>query len=409
MKRRLILLLVFMLAGALLYQLMRSDSGYVLLAYGATTVEMSLWTGLALWLLGFVIFYFLWRLFRGGRKVGKLLTGERRLSPRAQSRTMAALVDFIEGNWQVARKQLVKSAGKSVNPLVNYLAAARCSYELGDFPGALDLLHKAEKSRGSSELAVALTQARMQLGSKRFEQCLATLKRIKRLAPEHPVVLDLLADVYWALDDIDALEELLPALRELNVRSGEGLKKLQIDVYLRQLQLVEKRHQKQPDAAACKQALDDIWARIPASLHKEPELMAGFAAALHRLGCDEQAEPLLTQALQKHWQDEWVALYGLVQGSDPKTQLKIANTWLRQHDADATLLATLGRLCVRNQLWGKARDYFSESLDMLPAADVYADLARLLDQLGESEASARCYREGLEHAARERQARVQTL
>ena len=396
MKKRLILLIVFMLLGALLFQLMRHDSGYVLLAYGATTVEMSLWTALALALVVLGVFYLLWRLAHTSRKVSAFLSrGRQRYSDRAQNRTMAALVSFIEGNWLVARKQLVKSADKSANPLVNYLAAARCSYELKDFSGALDMLHKAEKCRDSSELAVALTQARMQLGSQRYEQCLATLKRIKRLAPEHPVVLDLLAHVYWELDDMEALEALLPSLRQGKVRSRDALNRLEAEVYLRQIQLLEKRYKKDGDKVLCKQGLDEIWARIPSGLQKEPSFMAGFAAANVRLGFDAQAEPLLAKALQKDWRSEWVELYGRTNADDSKAQLKVANSWLKQHDADAVLMAALGRICTRNELWGKARDYFRQSLDMQPNAEVYLELGLLLEHLGEADQSATLYREAL--------------
>ncbi|WP_020207680.1 heme biosynthesis HemY N-terminal domain-containing protein [Gilvimarinus chinensis] len=403
MKKRLILLLLFMLLGALVFQLMRYDSGYVLIAYASTTVEMSVWTALMLFLLLAFAVYWVGRLVRGGRKVVRFIGSGRRQSMSAQSQTMTALVDFIEGNWLVARKKLIKSADKSINPLVNYLAAARCSYELKDFSGALDLLHKAEKSRESSELAVALTQARMQLGSRRYEQCLATLKRIKRSAPEHPVVLDLLANVYWELDDIDALEELLPSLRRLKVRNNEDLRSLEINVYLRQLQLLEKRHKKLQDIPMSKSALDSIWSRVPAAQQKEPELMAGFAAVLLRLGCDEDAEPMLAKALQKQWREEWVELYGHTKGANPKAQLKTAAAWQKQQGSDAVLLAALGRICTRNQLWGKAKDYFRESLDVAPKADVYLELGLLLEQLGESDNGAALYREALHYLARSQQ------
>ncbi|MDO3384405.1 heme biosynthesis HemY N-terminal domain-containing protein [Gilvimarinus sp. SDUM040013] len=398
MKKRLILLLPSMVGGALLFQLMRSDRGYVLLSWGHTSVEMSIWTALGLWLLGFVIFYWGWRFFSGSRRFGRFVLGERKQTPRSQQKTFSALVKFIEGNWPLARKQLVKSASRSANPLVNYLAAARCAYEQGDFPGALDLLHKAEKSQPGSELAVALTQARMQLGSKRYEQCLATLKRIKRLAPEHPVVLDLLADVYWALDDIDALEELLPTLHRLSAKGSEGLIQLEVDVYLRQLKKLEVRRKKDGSDAVQKQELDAIWERVPNKLSQEPELMAAFAMALHRLGCDHEAEPLLHKALQKRWHSCWVERYGLVQ-ADAAYQLKVATSWQKQHDADGAMMATLGRLCVRNQLWGKARDYFRQALEMKPGADVYLDYAALLERLGEPEQSADLCRQGLQYLA----------
>lgn len=394
MKKKLIVVLLAMLGGALLFQVIRSESGYVLFAFAKTSVEMSLWTALVIWLASFCIFYWGWRLASGSKKLGKFVLGERAHSPRVQQKTFEALVNFIEGNWQLARKQLVKNAPRSGNPLVNYLAAARCAYEQDDFSGALDLLHKAEKSQGSSELAVALTQARMQLGSQRYEQCLATLKRIKRVAPEHPVVLDLLADVYWALREFDALEELLPTLRQLSIRTPEALKRLEIDVYLLQLSKLNygrKRELEQPHA---KTELDAVWQRVPPKLRQEPELMAGFAAALHRCGCDQEAEPWLHKALQKQWKPEWVELYGHLQ-ADSAAQLKVAAVWEKKHDADADLMATLGRLSMRNQLWGKARDYLRQSLDMEARPDVYCNLAELHEQLGDMTLSADVYREGL--------------
>lgn len=401
MKRRLIILLLVMVAGALLFQLIRHDGGYVLIAYGHKTIEMSAWTGLVILALCFWVFWLLLRLLSAGRRAGKLFTRHNKFSSRAQSKTMAALVDFIEGDWTAARKKLLRSASKSVSPQVNYLAAARCAYELKDFSGALDLLHKAERSRGSSELAVALTQARMQLGSQRYEQCLATLNRIKRTAPEHPVVLDLLADVYLALDDIDALEQLLPSLRQLKIRLPESMRKLEVVVYARQLALGSRAARQlatAPDAS--KAELDAVWQRMGKSLQKEPDLIAVYAFELHRLGFDQEAEPRLVTALKGEWRSEWVALYGELDGANVEAQIKMASTWLPQHDADAVLLCTLGKLSLRNSLWGQARDYFKASLDIAPTAEVYELQARLLQQLGEVEASNALYREGLEFSAR---------
>ena len=400
MKRRLVILLLVMVAGALLFQMMRHDGGYVLIAYGHKTIEMSAWTGLVILALCFFVFWMLLRVISVGRNAGKLLTRERKYSSRAQSKTMAALVDFIEGDWSAAQKKLVRSAGKSVSPQVNYLAAARCAYELKDFSGALDLLHKAERSRGSSELAVALTQARMQLGSKRYEQCLATLNRIKRTAPEHPVVLDLLADVYFALDEIDALEQLLPSLRQLKIRPSETLRELEIAVFERQLALSTRpARQISAGAEASKAELDAVWQRLAKSLQKEPALIGVYAVELHRLGYDQEAEPRLVSALKGEWRSEWVALYGELTGANISAQLKTAHSWLKTHDADAVLLCTLGKLSLRNSLWGQARDYFKASLDIAPSAEVYELQARLLLQLGEADASNALYREGLEFSA----------
>ena len=55
----------------------------------------------------------------------------------------------------------------------------------------------------------------------------------------------------------------------------------------------------------------------------------------------------------------------------------------------------LGRLALRNKLWGQARDYFESSHRLRPSAEACAELARLLFSLGERELSAQYYREGL--------------
>ena len=55
----------------------------------------------------------------------------------------------------------------------------------------------------------------------------------------------------------------------------------------------------------------------------------------------------------------------------------------------------MGRLSLRNNLWGKARDYFETSHRLQPSAETCAELARLLFSLGERELSAQFYREGL--------------
>ena len=66
-------------------------------------------------------------------------------------------------------------------------------------------------------------------------------------------------------------------------------------------------------------------------------------------------------------------------------QLQRAERWLEGRPLDAVLLMALGRLSLRNQLWGKARDYFERSLKLVPDTEVFAELARLLQNLHEPE------------------------
>lgn len=72
-----------------------------------------------------------------------------------------------------------------------------------------------------------------------------------------------------------------------------------------------------------------------------------------------------------------------------------AEEWHKQYGEQSVLLLTLGRLCVRCQLWGKARGYFEESVKLHADPETYAEYGKLLEQFGELDSAVQKYREGL--------------
>ncbi|BFM13892.1 heme biosynthesis protein HemY [Maricurvus nonylphenolicus] len=396
MRRLLLVLFVALLLGAGSYQLLENNSGYLLLVLNNTSITMNIWfAGLIVGASLLAVWFVVWLIRSGfkstGAAVSRVFFGHER---RAQRRTSRGLIDFMEGNWKNARRQLLKAAPKAETPLVNYLAAARSAYELGDEQQASKLLHKAESMAPESSLAVALTQARMQLLDKKYEQCAATLQRAQQQAPKHPVVLDLLYQVYIALQDWDALEKMLQDLRRYQVVSGEALDELTAKVYHNLLQSDGERAVLLSAEAGLKR-LQKTWLRLPKAQQKSPQLLAEYVAQLRRIGADKDAEVLLRKSLQQNWSSEAILAYGQVQGGDLQKQLLVAESWLKERPANAALLLTLGRLCLRNQLWGKARDYFENSLRLEKQGQTYAELARLLANLGEHELSTEYYQHGL--------------
>jgi HemY protein len=75
--------------------------------------------------------------------------------------------------------------------------------------------------------------------------------------------------------------------------------------------------------------------------------------------------------------------------------LSRAEGWLADHPKEPQLLLCLGRLSARDELWGKARDYFENAYRLEKSAEICAELGRLLDALGEPTVAAAYYREGL--------------
>ncbi len=88
-------------------------------------------------------------------------------------------------------------------------------------------------------------------------------------------------------------------------------------------------------------------------------------------------------------------LFGLVEGKDASKQLKRVEGWLASHGEDPDLLLAAARLCLRNELWGKARSYLESVIALRPTPEAYQEYGQLLNRLGESADAAQAFRDGL--------------
>jgi HemY protein len=397
MIRGLLFFCIFLIIGSVTYQILEDGSNsYLLIVWNKTSIEMNLWFSL---LIIFSVLFLIWlmfAIFRGS--FNSVIYTKHKIfgigDEKAQAKTVDGLIDFIEENWTLARKKLTQSANKVKAPTINYLAAARSAYELGDEQGALELLHKAETSTARGGLAIALTQARMQFGNKQYEQTLATLERASLIRAEHPVILNLRLQVYTQLKDWIELKKLLPVLLKNNITSSEEFNHIELNLYRTQLnEQIEKLSTSSLNEK--KQALSKTWADIPTKLQQNENILSVYASQLMAIGEHDLAEKCLSNALEKKWLGQWIDLYGLLLCSDSRRPLQVAEKWLPKHADSAHLLLALGRLCIKNQQWGRAVDFFEKSLKLQARTEAYAELARLLDYMSEHEKSHAYYKLGL--------------
>jgi HemY protein len=382
--------LVALLLGVGVVALIETDPGYILMAYGDYTLETSLWVGLLLLGLFTLLVYLVVRLLR------RLLAGQHSLagwfsdrkSRQSARLTNRGLINFIEGNWNKARRQLLRGATHSDAPLLNYLVAARASHRVGELDKVREYLGAAEATDSQAGIAVELTQAEMRLEAGQYEQALATLVRARRNAGRHPYVLDLLCKAYRGLGDWQALSDLLPELRKYKVMPEDELAGLESEVQVRLLQASAAAED--PGAS-----LQRHWQSLPANFKRDPGLLHTYVELLVDAGAAAAAEKVILRALKQQWDATLVDLYGRVEGDDPGKQLANAEAWLSEHPEDPDLLRCLGRLATREQLWSHARDYFERSAAARPSAETYAELGRLLAAMGDAKASAGCFNQAL--------------
>jgi HemY protein len=390
---RFFVLLLLLIGSVWLGIQLKADPGYLLIAYKAWTVEMPLWIGFIVIGGISVALYLLVRVMSTSSQLRRLWLNwkERRRLQRAQKATNKGLIQAAEGNWKEAEINLIRGTRKNTLPLINYLVAARAAQELGAYDRRDDYLRLAHKTTPAAEIAVGVVQAQLQFLHQQLEQSLATVRRLHELAPRHTFILKLLKRLYIELRDWESLAELLPQLRKRQVLTALEAADLEQQIY-QQLLIGTATKQTGTDA------LHNLWSRMPRALHQQPLILKLYAQYLIQRGEADTAAYLLRDALKRTWNDEWVRLYGLAKTSDHAKQLSIAEGWVKQHPNDAVLLLTLGRLCMNNQLWGKARDYFETSVKLSHQPEVYQELGELLDKLDAHHLAADCYRKGLSKA-----------
>ncbi|WP_263261844.1 heme biosynthesis HemY N-terminal domain-containing protein [Pseudomonas sp. RIT-PI-S] len=367
--------------------------GYVLIDYPHVfRYESGLWTTLAA-VLALVL---LGLLFVGLARLLLTSTGvvnpwsRRNRRRRLQAAIARGQVDLAEGRWASAQKHLKVAAENERYPLFYYLGAARAANEQGLHEESDSLLERALQRQPKAELAVALSHAQLQADRGDGAGALATLEVMHERYPGNTQVLRQLAGLCAQRNEWASVARLLPELRKHKVMAAEDIAALEQRAVGERLLLGDLDGQGSDEAS-----LDRAWQQLSPGQRQEPALLLNYAERLRRLGASAKAEVVLRGALKRSFDSHLARLYGLVPGEEPGKSLAFAEGLLREHPQDPSLLLTLGRLCLQNRLWGKARDYFEASLRHQRNAEACAELARLLAQLGDTRRSNELFQEGL--------------
>ncbi len=381
MKFALVVVLVTLISAFAAHFLL-GDPGYVVINFRGYLIEMSVpvLVGLAVFLIFGV--WLIRRIVQAPRRLGD--AAGRYRAGRAGQKLTRGMIEVAEGNFARGEKLLARAASTSDTPLFNYLQAARAAHLQGQDTRRDEWLKLAYEHTPEASNAVLLTQAELQLDRAQYEQALATLRRLDENSRDHSYALGLLGQLYFRLEDWTSLGQILPRLRKHGRVDQETIDEWTVRV-----------HEQKFEQAADGDAVIAEWKAIPKRLKADISLLEAYYAALTRTGQHDKAEKNLAAALKAEWRAPLVRLFGLVEGPDASKQLKRAEGWLAQHGDDPDLLLAAARLCLRNELWGKARSYLETVIGLRPTPEAYEVYGRLLNQLGEAGAATEAYRAGL--------------
>ena len=359
-----------------------ADPGYVVINFRGYVIEMSVAVLAGLSVALVLLVWLIRKLIIAPRRLGE--AAGRYRSARSGKKLTKGMIAVAEGNFSRGEKMLGRAASTSDSPLFNYLQAARAAHLQGHDDRRDEWLRLAYKETPEAANAILLTQAEFQLDRGQNEQALATLRRLEEDSKNHAHALALMGRLYFKLEDWASLAELLPRLRKNTQLEPETLDRWAIRV-----------HQQALDTAADVEVLDHAWKGIARKLRSDSTLLIAYYEGLVRLGLHDRAEKELAAALRTDWRGPLVRLFGLVEATDTTKQLKRAEGWLKNHAEDPDLLLAAARLCLRNELWGKARSYLETVITMRPTPEAYQEYGNLLTQMGEADAAADAYKDGL--------------
>ncbi|HRQ66824.1 MAG TPA: heme biosynthesis HemY N-terminal domain-containing protein [Xanthomonadaceae bacterium] len=378
MRSYLALLLLFAVAAgaALAWQGLSGDPGLLRIDIRGWRVETTVIGALALllgtWLLVRLVLWLLRAPVAGAIRLARR---------RNRERLRRGSIALMEGRWSKAEKQLAGVSRRSGLRLPALLGAARAAHARGRRREADSLLELASGEQEEGARLARVERAELLLNGGDASAAEALLRSEAEADRLSPVGLILLIRALRAQGESGAAREFLPALRKSQLLDGKRFDALEALLTCEALR-----------ACADAETLHNLWRDLPRALSRSDDVVLAYATRAHALGEDASAAAVVESRLKKQWNEALAGLYGRLDGQPADQRLRVAEGWLKKHASSPALLVTLGHLCRKEQIWGKAEDYLRRAQALGAGADAWEELAAVHADQGDTARALICLR-----------------
>lgn len=362
----------------------RNSTGYVVIVDAPWRIELSLNLLVFLVFAGYFAFYLLARLATTLVAIPRRVRAyrEERARLRIRQSLNDALLAFFQGRYASAEKSAAAALLGDETKGVAAIIAARSAHELGRFSEREQFLDQAKGAAPEVDQARLTTLADLLVSQGRHEEALAVLQDLSARDSRNLRLLRLKLQAEQALRNWD---EVLATAASLLKLGGIGPAE---EAAARRAAHLGNLNRRAQDATA----LAAYWKQLPAQMRLDPAVAATAARYHLALGGNAEAQAIIEAALEREWNPSLVALYGDAAGAEALPQIERAEKWLREHARDPALLLALGKLCMRQSLWGKAQSYIEASLALEPTHDGHMTLASLMEKIGKPQEAEKHFR-----------------
>ncbi|KAF1010070.1 MAG: heme biosynthesis protein HemY [Burkholderia sp.] len=363
------------------------DGGQVLIVYPPYRVDVSLNLFIVSFVVLFVVIYALLRIMRNIWCMPQRVAAYRKRMryEKAHASLREAVANFYAGRFSRAEKAARDALLVDDNQSAAGLMGAVAAHRMHEYARRDEWLARVDASEWQE--ARLLATADMLAEACDAEGALAALAEMQasgskcihaqQVALRAQQQLKNWAEVLKLTKELEKREALHPnAVVKMRQQAAEHL-------------LRDHRH----DA----DALLEAWQLLSAAERHSPRLADLAAKLLIALERQPEARHIVEDALAYNWDARLLRCYPDTASSDVLPLIQKAESWKRDHPDDAELLVALGRLCQRQQLWGKAQSYLEAALKLSDneglKVHVHRALASLFEHFGDQEQAARHYRE----------------
>ena len=355
---KLLILLALAIGGALLWQKLAEDPGYLQLVWGGWSVETTLPVAIAILLLSTIVVIGLAWLIRLPFK------GWKQARERRARRYMAdGLLAMHRGEWRRAEQNFAAAARDPQLAVAAQLQAEEAARRAGRLSEARAWLDAARDSGGEGDVRLLEAQRRLDDGLPE-----TALERFESDGerPRGPRALHLQLQALNAAGRASESLGHLGALRKARVLDESA----------------QSRFETESAAAALTQAGDverliACWRSLSRAQRRQSTVTDAFVSRALALKEGQRAARAIEDSVKREWDDALAARYGELDDSEPRQRIKRLETWLEQHPDSPNLQLALGRLCRREELWGKSADYLNRALKQGAGAPTWEALGEL--------------------------------
>lgn len=370
----------------------RFNPGNVVLFYPPYRLDLSLNFFSVLIVVLFALLYTLIRALRATLKLPQRVAAyrQRKRERDANKGLREALKALFEGRFGHAEKAALRAADVPENAGLAALIGARAAHRMRQSERRDHWLEKVSAD-ASLKTARLMTLTELLVDDHQPEAALAAVRELNVSGMRHIHALQ------WSLKanqqaknwpEVLRLVRLLDKHRALHPSLSARLRELAYDALL-------------SDSSHDAESVLRVWSTIPTVDRIKPYVAARAAAAFTARGLQDEARQLAQETLQVNWDDRIVRAYGAAAAAAGTpallAQIEHCEQWLKQRPLDAELALTLGSLCLKQKLWGKAQRYLEQALSNADAArmvrEAHLKLAQMHEALQQTEPAALHYRQ----------------